>query len=239
MELSRRLRAVAGLVTPGNRLADVGTDPGDIPVYLIKEKKIPSAIAMDVNRGPLQRAVVHISEEGLTEKIETRLSDGLKELKPGEADAAVIAGMGGALTIRILEEGREVAEKMKELILQPQSEIARVRYWLTENGFSIEEEDIVLEDGKYYPRVRVACHTGKMTRQIAEHEALRDIDALYGPILLKKKSSCLKEYLQWEQGIKESVLIQLSNASGEAALARRQEVEQALQKNKKAQEELR
>ena len=239
MELSRRLRAVAGLVTPGNRLADVGTDHGYIPIYLIKEKKIPSAIAMDVNRGPLQRAVVHISEEGLTEKIETRLSDGLKELKPGEVDAAVIAGMGGALTIRILEEGREVAEKMKELILQPQSEIARVRYWLTENGFSIEEEDIVLEDGKYYPMMRVACHTGKMTRQISEHEALRDIDALYGPILLKKKSSCLKEYLQWEQGIKENVLIQLSNASGEAALARRQEVEQALQKNKKAQEELR
>ena len=94
MELSKRLMAVACLVTPGNRLADVGTDHGYIPIYLIKENRIPHAIAMDVNRGPLLRAQEHIRMEGLEERIETRLSDGMKMLLPTEADTVVIAGMG-------------------------------------------------------------------------------------------------------------------------------------------------
>ena len=54
MELSRRLYAVAGLVTPGNRLADVGTDHGYIPIYLMEQGLIPHGIAMDVNAGPLR-----------------------------------------------------------------------------------------------------------------------------------------------------------------------------------------
>lgn len=49
MLLSKRLFAVAGLVTPGLRLADVGTDHGYIPLWLIEEGIVPSAIAMDVN----------------------------------------------------------------------------------------------------------------------------------------------------------------------------------------------
>ena len=86
MELSRRLYAVAGLVTPGNRLADVGTDHGYIPIYLMEQGLIPHGIAMDVNAGPLERAREHIREHGLEEKIETRLSDGLREIEAGEAD---------------------------------------------------------------------------------------------------------------------------------------------------------
>ena len=148
MELSQRLYAVARLVTPGNRLADVGTDHGYIPIYLIKEKKIPHGIAMDINKGPLERAKEHIQAEGLQEQIETRLSDGLEKLKPGEADTAVIAGMGGALTIRILDKDRETVSSLKELILQPQSELFAVRRFLAQKGFRIEEEDLVLEEGK-------------------------------------------------------------------------------------------
>ena len=147
MELSKRLTAVAALVTPGSRLADVGTDHGYIPIWLVKNGRIPCAVAMDVNKGPLLRAEENIREEGLEEKIETRLSDGLKKLCPGEADAAVIAGMGGALTIYILEAASRVLPGMKELILQPQSEIAKVRRWLEDQGWQIAEEDMVEEDG--------------------------------------------------------------------------------------------
>ena len=49
MELSRRLRMNASFVTPGNRLADVGTDHGYIPIALRLEGVIPSALAMDIN----------------------------------------------------------------------------------------------------------------------------------------------------------------------------------------------
>ena len=76
MQLSRRMQKLASLVTEGNRLADVGTDHGYIPIALVQAGKIPSAIAMDVNRGPLARAEAHIREAGLATYIETRLSDG-------------------------------------------------------------------------------------------------------------------------------------------------------------------
>ena len=227
MELSMRLNAVACLVTPGNRLADVGTDHGYIPIYLVKENKIPHGIAMDVNRGPLQRAKEHIREEQLENRIETRLSDGVEALSPGEVDSVVIAGMGGALTIRILENGEDVLEQLKELILQPQSEIGKVRRWLGDHGFRIIEEDMVLEDGKYYPMMK-AVH-GSMNLR-------REIDAMYGPVLLEKKHPCLGQYLKWERQVKKKVMVQLENAIGDGAEKRKREVKQALELNRQAWE---
>ena len=125
-ELSERLRAVADFVDDGMVLADIGKN-GYIPIALVQEGRCPRAVAMDINAGPLARAREHIAAAGLLEQIGTRRSDGMKELAIGEADCAIVAGMGGALTIRILEESRAVAESMKELILQPQSELFKVR----------------------------------------------------------------------------------------------------------------
>ncbi len=154
MQLSLRLSAVARMVTEGNRLVDVGCDHGYLPVYLVLEKKIPGAIAMDVRKGPLSRAKEHIGEYGLGEYIETRLSDGLKALKEGEGDTLVMAGMGGPLMERILTDGEEVLKGFQELILQPQSDIRHFRRFLLDSGRVIVEEDIVLEDGKFYPMMK-------------------------------------------------------------------------------------
>ena len=150
MQLSMRLRMNASLVTPGNRLADVGTDHGYIPIALVEEGVIPSALAMDVNEGPLMRAEEHIRLSGLVPYIETRLSDGLEKLGCGEADSVLVAGMGGPLIIRILSEGKRQLAGVRELIVQPQSEIGLVRHFLEESGWNIDVEDMVREDGKYY-----------------------------------------------------------------------------------------
>ena len=155
MELSKRLQAVADLVTAHYKLADIGTDHAYIPIYLTQQKKITEAVALDVNEGPLQRAEEHIRENGLEAEIETRLSNGFQALQPGEVQSAVIAGMGGGLVIRILTEGAEVVRKLEECILQPQSEIEKVRAFLLEKGYEFLEEDMVCEDGKYYPMMRV------------------------------------------------------------------------------------
>ena len=155
MELSKRLEAVAAFVTAGYTLADIGTDHAYIPIELVRTGHIPQAIAMDVNRGPLERAEENIREHGLSERISTRLSDGFSAMEPGEADSAVIAGMGGGLTIRILKEGERVVNTLKECILQPQSEIEKVRAFLLEEGFLFIAEDMVEEDGKYYPMMKV------------------------------------------------------------------------------------
>ena len=135
MELSKRLQAVANLVSVGLTVADVGTDHGYIPIYLLENGKCAKALAMDVNRGPLLRAKEHIVEHGFEEMIETRLSDGVKQLRIGECEAVVIAGMGGALTIKILEEGKEVFKSLTEFVLQPQSELYKVRKYLIEQGY--------------------------------------------------------------------------------------------------------
>ena len=140
MELSKRLQAVADLVTADYKLADIGTDHAYIPICLIQQKKIAEAVALDVNEGPLQRAEEHIRENGLEAEIETRLSNGFQALQPGEVRSAVIAGMGGGLVIRILTEGEEVVRKLEECILQPQSEIEKVRAFLLEKGYEFLEE---------------------------------------------------------------------------------------------------
>ena len=132
-----RLRAIAGMVTKGNRLADVGCDHGYLSIWLVSEKTVPSAIAMDVRPGPLSRARENITRYGLEDYIETRLSDGLAKLEPGEGDTLVIAGMGGPLMERILKDGAKVREGFQELILQPQSDLPHFRHFLSEIGWEI------------------------------------------------------------------------------------------------------
>ena len=95
MELSRRLYAVASLVTEGASVADVGTDHGYIPIYLMQKNIASKVIALDINGGPLERARMHIIGYNLKGQIETRLSDGLSAVQPGEVDTMIAAGMGG------------------------------------------------------------------------------------------------------------------------------------------------
>ena len=155
VQISRRLGAIADLVTQGNRLVDVGCDHGYLPVYLKLEGRIPSAIATDVAEGPLSRAREHIEQYGLGSYIETRRCDGLADVGHGEGNTLVIAGMGGPLMERILEDGRSIWDDFQEMILQPQSDIPHFRHFLLENGFHIIEEEMILEDGKFYPIMKV------------------------------------------------------------------------------------
>ena len=216
MELSKRLYAVAGLVTEGASVADIGTDHGYVPIYLVERGIASKVIALDVNQGPLNRARMHIVGHGLGDRIETRLSDGLAMIRPGEVDTVIASGMGGPLTIRILQEGKEVADQLNALILQPQSEICRVRRFLTENGYRIEQEDMVLEDGKYYPVMRVVHGT---------KEPYEEWEYLYGKRLLEARHPVLLEFLKRELHIKESILEQLAGRSGsESARERAEEI---------------
>ena len=97
MQISKRLRTVASFVTEGNSIADIGTDHAYVPIFLAKEGKITKALAMDIKKGPLERAKTHIQKQGLSDMIEVRLSDGLSAFQKGEAETIIISGMGGAL----------------------------------------------------------------------------------------------------------------------------------------------
>ncbi len=188
------MKAVASMVTPGSTLADVGTDHGYVPIALVQGKKIPKAIAMDINKGPLQRACEHIAECSLEDYIETRLSDGVEKLEVGEVDTILIAGMGGELVIHILSEGREVCRSAKELVLQPQSELEKVRRFLRDEKYQIVDEDMVIEDGKYYPMMKVVPVEEDHFWDVIPEEAIRAC-YMYGPLLLKNGNPSLRKFL--------------------------------------------
>lgn len=212
MELSKRLTAVAGLVPECVCAADIGTDHGYVPIFLVEQKKVDKVIAVDVNKGPLERAGRHIAQCGLSARIETRLSDGLSALKAGEADIMVAAGMGGGLIIRIMEEGKPVADSLKACVLQPQSEIGKVRRYLAENGLVIEKEDMVLEDGKFYPMMR-AVH--------GKPEHYEEYEYAYGKKLLQMCHPVLKKFLLRERGMKESIMERLRGHEQNEGINRR------------------
>lgn len=221
MELSKRLQTVASLVTEGASVADIGTDHGYIPIYLVRENIASRVIASDINKGPLERARMHIIGHGLKGQIETRLSDGLENIKPGEVDTVIAAGMGGGLVIHILDRGKQVVDLLSVMILQPQSEMERVRRYLNSHGFFVEEEKMVEEYGKYYPVMRVTH---------GPQEAYEAYEYIYGKRLLEQKDPVLFQYLQREKRIRESILMQLqARENSPSAREREKEIRKELQ----------
>ncbi len=236
VRLSDRLQALADLVTPGNRFCDVGCDHGFLSIALVQSKTVPKAIAMDLRKGPLSMAKAHIAEAGLSDRIETRLSDGVAALLPGEADTILVAGMGGNVTLYILREGKEVFAAAKEVILQPQSEIARVREEVTKEGYRFLEERLILEDGKFYPMMKLLPPgaldspdepDGSGMPGIPDanggfgEKPLTEAECLYGPLLLRERPAELLLLLQKELKEQERIRETLPEAAGE----RRREVE--------------
>ncbi len=164
LKLKSRLNMAAQMVRKGARIADIGTDHAYLPASLILDGAIPCAIAADLRKGPLENAQATVENYGIAEKIELRLSDGLKCIDPSEVDDIVIAGMGGILISEILEAAPWVKNKNIQLILQPQSHDEVLRKWLWDNGFRITKEDACFEDGKTY-----ICMASVYTAEKAEH----------------------------------------------------------------------
>lgn len=210
MELSRRLKAVTELVTRGNIAADVGCDHGYVAMELVCLKICPYVIAMDVNQGPLEKAREHVAAYGLSDYIDTRLSDGVSELKQQEADTLILAGMGGRLMQRIIQSSAEKTFSMKEWVLQPQSEIAMVRRFIREQGWQITKEDMVREDGKFYPMFRAEpAADAKESLPEQQNPLMQQAYDKYGKLLLLQKNQTLYEYLLWEQTLYENILQEL------------------------------
>lgn len=219
MNISNRLNAVSNMVTPGNIVADIGTDHGYVPMFLIKNKISPHVIAMDINRGPIEMADVHIKGENLGDKIETRLSDGLTEFHPGEADTIIIAGMGGELIISILEHGAEKLKDVSEIILSPHSFIKEVREKLFSIGFSIADEQMIFEDKKYYTIMR--AERGSI-------ENYNRAELSFGKILLMRKNDTLKNFLLKQQKKYNNILLEMSRYASDNNMSRQHEIKEEI-----------
>lgn len=157
INLTKRLQAVADLVRNGKRLADVGCDHGYVPVYLVKNGICPSAVACDVNAGPLKSCATLVHQSNLDDSIKCVLSNGLENVSSDDIDDILIAGMGGELIADILS--RCDYAKDKHIILNPMTHPEIARKWLFDNGFEIIN-DIIVPDGKHHYSIFDACYNG-------------------------------------------------------------------------------
>lgn len=192
MNLSLRLEEIIDTVENCDTAVDVGCDHGFVSIDIVKKGKAQRVIACDINKGPLKAAALNIKNAGVEGFIETRLSDGLSKVSVSDKpDAVIIAGMGGSLITRILDEGKEVLGSVTQLILSPQSEIFLVRKWLRENGYTIMKEKCVFDANKYYFIMDV--RVGKSETYEA---SLQEIYDTYSEYLIKTKDRTLREFLQ-------------------------------------------
>jgi len=176
--LDARLSAVASLVRDGAYLADIGTDHAYIPIYLAENGKISHAVASDIREGPLMRAEKNICAAGLSDRIETVLTDGLSGFEQYPLTDVVIAGMGGLMIAAILDAADFLKRTKPRLILQPMQHIPELRRYLSK-GWQVEKESIVGEGGKLY---QILC-----VRYDGKKRNLSDIELLLGSYTLAHK----------------------------------------------------
>lgn len=194
--LDKRLLSCAEFVRAGAVFADIGTDHGYLPLFLLREGRITRAYLSDVNRGPLSSAERNATEEGLSDKCEFILTDGAAALCDKGITDYAICGMGGELITRIIGDAPHLFTEGTRLILQPMTKQECVRRFLVENGFSVITERFSFDSGKYYVTV-VAEYTGTKLE-------ISDEDAELGFKMAHNGDRV--EYLGYLEGKKKAVL---------------------------------
>ena len=162
--LSQRLKMVADLVDVNSQVVDIGTDHAYLPAYLLTNKIATKALACDLRKGPLFNAQKTVKKYRLENKLELKLSDGLKEINSEEVDTVIICGMGGNLIVNIISDVLWLKNKKNTLILQPQSHQEDVREFLVQNGFQILKEVSCEDNGKLYSAIK-SKYIGSITEK--------------------------------------------------------------------------
>lgn len=207
-DLSKRLETVGRFVPEAARLADIGSDHAYLPVALMLKGKIDFAVAGEVVKGPFESAKRQVRKNGLSERIEVRLANGLDAIeKQDQINAITIAGMGGSLIRDILESGRQNQRLSgkERLILQPNIGEKTLRTWLKENNYQIIAEEILEENKKIYEII-----VAEKKEQPIEYS---EKELMFGPHLLAEKNAIFLAKWQRELKQREVILEQLKNAS--------------------------
>ena len=218
-DISERLLTAAQLAAAGfawssrQIVADVGTDHAMLPVYMVQHGLASSALALDVRKGPLERARRHVQEAGLTDAITCRLSDGFSAVGKGEADVYVICGMGGKLIQKILSAGKDRLTDENAIVAGPQLDVPDFRAFVMREGWHIASERMVLENGKFY--------TLMLLKPGQERGgAFSDVELCYGRQLLTRRDPVLLKALAREKKQVEKIRGQLEGKESEAAARR-------------------
>ncbi|NTW06106.1 MAG: SAM-dependent methyltransferase [Peptococcaceae bacterium] len=221
MDLSLRLGTIANLVPQGSRVADIGTDHGMLPLSLLKRGIASHIIASDVTEKTYQGALLQIRLADVQTQIQVRKGDGLEVLAPGEVNVIIIAGMGGITISGILERGKEVLDQTETLLLQPMTDPAILRTWLSKNSWKLIEEELIKEEGKFYIVIKAVP---------GEEECTDDFSLEIGPLLIKKNSPILLEYLEKRAREYKKILRGLSKSRSKDSIHKEVDVKKTLER---------
>lgn len=220
IELSKRMQSVADMIQPCDAVGDIGCDHAFVSIYLIEQHRTKRVSASDVRRGPIAIAKRNIEAMNLSDQIEIRMGDGLDTIVPGEVNAVVLAGMGGMLMIDILERGEEVVTRCDQLVLQPQSDIEKVRRYLAEKGYHLADEQMLIDAGKYYNLLDVRVHEMVQKDEYDCSKLADDWCYMYGGSLLRKKDPVLRSWLVKQRDTTAGLINSLSGKNTENAAKR-------------------
>ena len=224
IELSKRLHSAAKYVVLDQPIADIGSDHAYLPLYLVQQNKIPSAIAGEITLGPLKRAKNMVTSYGLEEKIAVRLGNGLAVLEKNEIVGTIfICGMGGLLIKKILSSDHAI-EKISQktrLVLQANNEEITLRKFLAKANYEIVAEEILEEKGKTYEII-----VAEFSEETVEYS---ELELFFGPKLLEAASAIFIKKWSRELKTNERILIQLLNTENEEKIA---EIKEKIQKIK-------
>ena len=165
VELGPRLSCAASMVRGSTKIVDIGTDHAYLPAYLVLCRNVNDVLACDIGIKPLENARKTVDLYSLQNHISLRVSDGLNEVLPDEAEEIIICGMGGTLISEILSHAEWIKRDGMHLILQPMTHSEDVRYWLCRNGFAITDEMYMVDNNRYY-----CCLSADYTGIFEEHE---------------------------------------------------------------------
>ena len=220
IELSKRMQSVADMIQPCDAVGDIGCDHAFVSIYLVEQRRAKRVIASDVRRGPIAIAKRNIEAMNLSDQIEIRMGDGLDTIVPGEVNAVVLAGMGGMLMIDILERGEEVVTRCDQLVLQPQSDIEKVRRYLAEKGYHLADEQMLIDAGKYYNLLDVRVHEMVQKDEYDCSKLADDWCYMCGGSLLRKKDPVLRSWLVKRRDTTAGLINSLSGKNTENAAKR-------------------
>ncbi len=182
--INKRLETIAHMIQKCMVAADIGTDHAFLPIYLIENGIAEKVIASDINKAPLDSALKNIKSRQLEDRIELVLSDGLSNINE-DCDVIIIAGMGFYTCNHILDEADEKLDNCKQIIIEVNKDVDKLRKYLSDNDFIINNEEFIREKGHDY--IIIDAKKGK-------HHDLNEKEILCGPILMQKKN---KDYLEY------------------------------------------
>lgn len=124
-----------------------------------------------------------------------------------------MAGIGGVLMIRLLSDSEKTAKSFQELILSPQSELADVRRYLSSNGYFIEYEHMLCDEGKFYFIFHVLVKQDE--REWSEEEYR------YGKDICAEDTETFLAFLEKEERQYEQILEKMKTAPENERAAKR------------------